>query len=73
MPKGLKMTFVDLQKTYGWTTIPSISKFPITQVDFSMFGLEDLTALSLHNFQNKLAADNNLTYEYLIAKLGFDI
>lgn len=25
IPSGLKMTFINTQKTYGWTSIPSIS------------------------------------------------
>ncbi len=42
-------------------------------MDFSIFGLSELTGLALHDFQNKLDGNEDLTYEYLVAKLGFDI
>jgi tagatose-1,6-bisphosphate aldolase non-catalytic subunit AgaZ/GatZ len=45
---------------------------PFRTVELSQFGLTGLTPQDLSAFKNKLAADDNLTYRYLVSKLGFN-
>ncbi len=67
------MTFLQLDRTYGWTSIPKdITQIPFTQVNFSNYGIFTLTAAGLNNFKNKLDADNTLALQFMAAKLGFD-
>ena len=68
------MLFIDLDSTLGWTSIPDdISKIPSHLVDYAMaFGLKDLTASSLSDFKNKLENDDDITYDYMIAKAGYN-
>jgi hypothetical protein len=67
------MTFLDLNKTYGWKTIPyDVSLLPVNRVDFNKdFGLENLTASSINSLKVKLEANDDFAYNYLVSKLGF--
>lgn len=73
-PTNLKMTFLDLDKTFGMESAPNdINAVPINVVDFSKeFGLKDISAAALSKFKDKLAADNSLTERFMVRKLGFD-
>ena len=41
-------------------------------MEFASYGLTGITAEDLSNFKNKLAGDVNLTYKYLVSKMGFE-
>ena len=72
-PQNLQITFLSLDKTFGWTSIPSdITLIPFRQVSFSQFGMYTLTAEALKDFKDKLTADNFLTLQFLAAKIGFN-
>ena len=67
------MTFLQLDRTYGWTSIPKdITQIPFNQVNFSNYGLFTLTAAGLNDFKNKLDADNTLALQFMAATLGFN-
>lgn len=66
------MTFIDLNKTYGMVSVPPIYEVPIYHLVVANYGLQDLTALSLHNFQNLLDSDSELTLNYLTSKAGYN-
>ena len=42
-------------------------------LDYSEYGLEDLTALEMKRFRKTLMADRNLTIKYLAAKTGYNM
>lgn len=73
VPQNLQITFLALDQTFGWTSIPSdVTLIPFRQVSFSQYGMSSLTAEALKDFKNKLAADNHLTLLFLAAKIGFN-
>ena len=73
IPRNLELHFLPLEKTYGWKSIPTdISVFPFRRVELSQFGLTGLTAQDLSTFQNLLSFNDNLTYKYLVSKVGFN-
>ena len=43
IPQNLKYTFLDLEKTYGMTSIPNdLKELPLYHVNFKDLGLKDL-------------------------------
>jgi hypothetical protein len=73
IPSNLVLYFLSLEKTYGWKSIPKdLASIPFRTVEFSEFGLTDLTAKDLSTFKNQLQVDDKLTYRYLVSKVGYD-
>jgi hypothetical protein len=71
-PQNLRYVSLPLEQTYGWSSIPPVSSLPFRTVNFSTYGLYTLTAEALKDFKNKLEADDQLTYKYLVDKIGYD-
>eukprot|EP00347_Sterkiella_histriomuscorum_P022332 403330854 len=75
IPQNLRMIFIALEQTYALTKsqiTAAKTNLPFRTVTFSDYGLYQLTAEALHTFKSKLENDDELTYKYSVAKLGFD-
>lgn len=70
-PGQLKYEFLDLQKTYGSTTIPTDLTFYPLDFD-AMYDVSEITPLALADWRKRLEADNNMTLDYLVRKVGFN-
>ena len=70
-PQNLKMIFLDLPQTYQISDLTT-SNLPFRSMLFSDYGLYSLTPKALSDFKSKLDANDQLTYNYLVAKLGYD-
>lgn len=68
VPSNLKLVFLPLTKVSS----SKLGSLPFRTVMLSDYGVYLLTADALKDFKNKLEADDNLTYRYLVAKMGFD-
>ncbi len=63
IPKNLKMTFINLQKTYGQKLEDfNFSNLPYRVFDFSLFGLRDLTPDTIHQFKMRLEKEDQTVY-----------
>ena len=51
------MIFLPLEKTYNWTRVPEIAKFPWRELEFRIFGLKEITPVALDKFRNRLEKD----------------
>jgi len=72
VPTSLEMEFLDLNPTYGKDFV-EYDDLTWWHVDFaSMWNVTDIDPTSLASFRKRLEADDDLTLNYLIAKLGFD-
>ena len=72
-PQNLVLHYLPLEQTYGWKSVPAdVTTIPFRRFQFSDYGLTDFSADSLSAFQNALKADDNLTYKYLVGKVGFN-
>jgi hypothetical protein len=73
IPRDLKLHFIPIDQTYYWNSIPTnISHIPMRTVEVSKFGLVDLTPSNIKQFKLLLEGDAVLTFNYLVAKLGYD-
>ena len=71
VPTNLKMEFLDLNPTFGYTTVPTNLTF--YSIDFaSHYSLPSIDALSLADFRKRLEADKDTANDYLVRTLGFD-
>jgi hypothetical protein len=72
-PENWELTFLALEKTYGWTKLPSdLSLYPFREVAMSHFGLFSLIPEALSDFKNALEKDQTLLYNYMVAKIGYE-
>lgn len=73
VPQNLRMEFLDLDATFGKTSVP-YSEAKFWTVDYAKdYGVTYMTSDSLADFYDKLASqDEGITLNYLISKLGFD-
>lgn len=73
IPRDLKLHFIPLESTYGWKSIPAdVSIIPFRTVELSQYGLNSFTAKDISTFKNQLEIDADLTYRYLVAKVGYN-
>lgn len=71
VPNNLKMEFLDLNPTFGHTTVPTNLTF--YSIDFtSKYSLSSIDALSLADFRKRLEADKDTANDYLVRTLGFN-
>ncbi len=71
---NLRLTFVGIEKTYGWTSpYPPVSQWPWTTLNFSEYlNITDLTPYNIHLLHEKFASDDTLLKRYLSDKVGWD-
>ena len=71
---NLKMQFIGIEKTYGWTTpIPAFSQWPWSTLDYTTYAnLTDLTPVNIAAFHSVLSLNDTLLKEYLTYKIGYD-
>ena len=71
---NLKMKFIGIEKTYGWTTpIPAFSQWPWSTLDYTTYAnLTDLTPVNIAAFHSVLSLNDTLLKEYLTYKIGYD-
>ncbi len=71
VPHNLKYEFLDLNYTFGHTTVPTDLTF--YSIDFaSKYSLTNIDALSLSDFRKRLEADATTANDYLVRSLGFN-
>ena len=69
---GLTQTFLQIEKTYNWTHIPSQSHWPFIVVDYAAdFGLDDLSVDSIDSLKQRMQQNATLTFDYLAKKIGY--
>ena len=73
VPHNLRFEFLDLDATFGKTSVP-YSEAKFWSVDYAQqYGLQMLDGASVHNFYTTLKNQSeDDTLNYLIAKIGFD-
>jgi hypothetical protein len=70
-PGKLKYEFLDLGLTYGSKTIPKDLTFYTLDFD-AMYGVSEISPVSLADWRKRLEADNDMTLDYLVRKVGFN-
>ena len=70
----LKMTFVNLQDTYGKSEQTAYTDLKWLEVDFNeKFGLEDLSGKSIHQLADRLLNDASKARKFMFNKMGVDL
>ena len=65
IPGNLKFEFLDLNPTFGSSTVPSNLTF--YSLDFaSLYDVKTIDPAALAEFRKRLEADNNLTLDFLV-------
>jgi hypothetical protein len=71
IPHSLKQEFLDLNPTFGHTSVPA--NLTWYSIDYaSRYGLTQLDAESLSNLRQNLEADLDLAHDYMVRTMGFD-
>lgn len=70
-PGQLKYEFLDLGLTYGSKTIPTDLTFYSLDFD-AMYSVSEITPVGLADWRKRLEADNDMTLDYLVRKVGFN-
>lgn len=71
IPGNLKFEFLDLNPTFGSSTVPSNLTF--YSLDFaSLYDVKTIDPAALAEFRKRLEADNNLTLDFLVRQVGFN-
>ena len=67
------MTFLSLNQTYGWESIPDdLDAWPFRTVYLQQYGVSYFNIEGLMHLQNNLENDKDLFLDYLVSKLGYD-
>lgn len=70
-PTNLKQEFLDLNPTFGHSSVPSsLTWFSLDYA--SRYGLTDFDSESLSNHRKNLEADLDLARDYMVRTLGFN-
>jgi len=71
-PSGLKYQFMNLASSYGQAEAPTYDQMEFWELDMNkQYGFNDLTAAGFNAFYEKLKADEKLTQDWLVRKIGF--